>query len=232
MLAKRADKVFGQVFALVDIAADLAYPAFDAFRLRLRLDVLLIIVIRHRRAVVHDAGFGHGADEKTVSTEIDIAFHFERHERVYILGQVHEPVIRAEHVYAVELVLIPAACETVSLKYRERRILTQTVDIHNARALNEVFYLNDFLELEKEFPNFSFHLALDRPDPAADAAGVKYTAGFVHQVIYNTYLKDHEAPEDIEYYMCGPGPMSKAVEKMLYDLGVPSNMLMYDNFGG
>ena len=50
--------------------------------------------------------------------------------------------------------------------------------------------------------------------------------------IYNTYLKDHEAPEDIEYYMCGPGPMSKAVEKMLWDLGVPEENLMYDNFGG
>ena len=103
---------------------------------------------------------------------------------------------------------------------------------YGARALNEVFYLNDFLELEKEFPNFSFHLALDRPDPAADAAGVKYTPGFVHQVIYNTYLKDHEAPEDIEYYMCGPGPMSKAVEGMLDSLGVPMEMLHFDNFGG
>ncbi len=86
---------------------------------------------------------------------------------------------------------------------------------YGARALNEVFYLQDFLDLEKEFPNFKFHLALDRPDPAADAAGVKYTPGFVHQVIYDTYLKDHEAPEDIEYYMCGPGPMSAAVNKML-----------------
>ena len=103
---------------------------------------------------------------------------------------------------------------------------------YGARALNEVFYLNDFLELEKEFPNFSFHLALDRPDPAADAAGVKYTPGFVHQVIYNTYLKDHDDPEDIEYYMCGPGPMSKAVEGMLDNLGVPMEMLHYDNFGG
>ena len=103
---------------------------------------------------------------------------------------------------------------------------------YGARALNEVFYLEDFLQLEKDFPNFKFHLALDRPDPAADAAGVKYTPGFVHQVIYETYLKNHPAPEDIEYYMCGPGPMSKAVEKMLWDLGVPSENLMYDNFGG
>lgn len=103
---------------------------------------------------------------------------------------------------------------------------------YGARALNEVFYLDDFLQLEKEFPNFKFHLALDRPDPAADAAGVKYTPGFVHQVIYDTYLKNHENPEDIEYYMCGPGPMSKAVEGMLDNLGVDPENIHYDNFGG
>ncbi|MDR2684209.1 MAG: NADH:ubiquinone reductase (Na(+)-transporting) subunit F [Prevotellaceae bacterium] len=117
--------------------------------------------------------------------------------------------------------------------------LTKTLQIkdrkmsyfYGARALNEVFYLEDFLQIEKEFSNFSFHLALDRPDPAADAAGVKYTAGFVHQVILETYLKNHDAPEDIEYYMCGPGPMSKAVENMLDNLGVPCEMLMFDDFG-
>jgi len=103
---------------------------------------------------------------------------------------------------------------------------------YGARALNEVFYLDDFLKLEKEFPNFKFHLALDRPDPAADAAGVKYTPGFVHQVIYDTYLKDHESPEDIEYYMCGPGPMSNAVNTMLDGLGVDPESIHYDNFGG
>ena len=69
---------------------------------------------------------------------------------------------------------------------------------YGARALNEVFYLDDFLQLEKDFPNFHFHLALDRPDPAADAAGVSYTPGFVHQVIYDTYLKDHDNPEDMD----------------------------------
>lgn len=102
---------------------------------------------------------------------------------------------------------------------------------YGARALNEVFYLEDFLQLEKDFPNFKFHLALDRPDPAADAAGVKYTAGFVHQVMYDTYLKDHPAPEDIEYYMCGPGPMSKAVVSLLDSLGVDPESIHFDNFG-
>jgi Na+-transporting NADH:ubiquinone oxidoreductase subunit F len=102
---------------------------------------------------------------------------------------------------------------------------------YGARALIEAFYLEDFWELEKEFPNFTFHLALDRPDPKADEAGIKYTPGFVHQVIYDTYLKDHEAPEDIEYYMCGPGPMSNAAKQMLDSLGVSPEMIMFDDFG-
>lgn len=103
---------------------------------------------------------------------------------------------------------------------------------YGARSLSEVFYLQDFLELEKEFPNFKFYLALDRPDPIADEKGVAYTPGFVHQVMWEKYLKNHEAPEDIEYYMCGPGPMSNAVVKLLDSLGVEPENIMYDNFGG
>ena len=117
--------------------------------------------------------------------------------------------------------------------------LTKTLEItdrkmsyfYGARALIEAFYLEDFYELERKFPNFSFHLALDKPDPKADEAGVKYTPGFVHQVIYDTYLKDHDAPEDIEYYMCGPGPMANAAQRMLDSLGVPPEMIMFDDFG-
>ena len=103
---------------------------------------------------------------------------------------------------------------------------------YGARGLNEVFYLQDFLQLEKDFPNFHFHLALDRPDPTADAAGVPYTPGFVHNVMHETYLKNHPAPEDIEYYMCGPGPMSKAVVNLLDSLGVPPENILFDDFGG
>ncbi len=121
------------------------------------------------------------------------------------------------------------------IMHMTKTLKTTDRDMHyfyGARALNEVFYLEDFMNIEKEFPNFHFHLALDRPDPNADAAGVKYTPGFVHNVMYETYLKDHEAPEDIEYYMCGPGPMSNAVVKMLDSLGVEPESIMYDNFGG
>lgn len=117
---------------------------------------------------------------------------------------------------------------TKTLQTRDRKMSY----FYGARALNEVFYLKDFLQLEKDFPNFKFYLALDRPDPAADAAGVEYTPGFVHDVMYKKYLSTHEAPEDIEYYMCGPGPMSKAVNNMLYNLGVEPSSIHYDDFGG
>jgi len=102
---------------------------------------------------------------------------------------------------------------------------------YGARSLSEAFFLEDFHELEKEYPNFHFLLALDRPDPKADEAGVPYAAGFVHEVMYNTYLKDHDAPEDIEFYMCGPGPMSKAVQVMLDSIGVDRENIMFDDFG-
>ena len=103
---------------------------------------------------------------------------------------------------------------------------------YGARALVEAFYLEDFAEIEKEFPNFHFQLALDRPDPAADAAGVSYVPGFVHNVMYETYLKNHETPEDIKYFMCGPPMMVSSVNKLLDSLGVDPANILYDNFGG
>ena len=103
---------------------------------------------------------------------------------------------------------------------------------YGARALEEIPFLDDFLALEKEFDNFHFHLALDRPDPKADAAGIKYTAGFVAPVMGDTYLKQHESPEDCEYYLCGPPMMAKTVLDLLYSLGVEQDMIHFDDFGG
>ena len=101
---------------------------------------------------------------------------------------------------------------------------------YGARAIDEVFFLEDFLELEKEFPNFHFHLALDRPDPKADALGVKYTPGFIAPVMgapsSNTTLQ--RALE----CLCGPPMMSKTVLDLLHSLGVEDDMIMFDNFGG
>ncbi|HCO68770.1 MAG TPA: NADH:ubiquinone reductase (Na(+)-transporting) subunit F [Dysgonomonas sp.] len=99
---------------------------------------------------------------------------------------------------------------------------------YGARSKNEIFYEEDFRKIEREFPNFTFNIGLSEPLPEDNWTGY---VGFIHQVIYDNYLKDHDAPEDIEYYMCGPGPMANSVKKMLDDLGVPPEMLLFDDFG-
>ncbi len=116
-----------------------------------------------------------------------------------------------------------------------RTLHTKDREMHyfyGARGIDEVFFQEDFLALEKEYPNFHFHLALDRPDPKADSLGVKYTPGFIANVLGDTYLKQHEAPEDIEYYLCGPPMMAKTVLDLLHSLGVEDDMIRFDNFGG
>lgn len=102
---------------------------------------------------------------------------------------------------------------------------------YGARSLTEAFFLEDFWELEKEFPNFHMHLSLDRQDPKADEMGVKYYTGFAVNCIRDTYLKDHDAPEDCEYYLCGPPMLIKTVTDYLDSLGVEPESIMYDNFG-
>lgn len=102
---------------------------------------------------------------------------------------------------------------------------------YGARSLTEAFFLEDFWELEKEFLNFHMHLSLDRQDPKADELGVKYYTGFAVNCIRDTYLKDHDAPEDCEYYLCGPPMLIKTVTDYLDSLGVEPESIMYDNFG-
>ncbi len=102
---------------------------------------------------------------------------------------------------------------------------------YGARALKEAPYLEEFHQIEKDFPNFKFNLALDREDPEADAAGVPYKVGFVHNVLYENYLKNHEDPEGCLYLMCGPPMMISSVVNMLDSLGVPPENILYDNFG-
>lgn len=100
---------------------------------------------------------------------------------------------------------------------------------YGGRSLRELFYIDQFRKIEKEFPNFKFEVALSEPKPEDHWTG--YT-GFIHQVIYDHYLKDHPEPEEIEYYLCGPPMMTSAVQKMLDDLGVPEEMIAFDDFGG
>ena len=100
---------------------------------------------------------------------------------------------------------------------------------YGARSKREIFYEENFEDIEKNFPNFKFTIALSEPKPEDNWTG---KVGFIHQVIFNEYLSKHEAPEDIEYYLCGPPVMNDAIQKMLYDLGVPSEMIAFDDFGG
>ncbi|MDA0806968.1 MAG: NADH:ubiquinone reductase (Na(+)-transporting) subunit F [Planctomycetota bacterium] len=100
---------------------------------------------------------------------------------------------------------------------------------YGGRSLRELFYVDHFREIEKEFPNFKFNIALSDPLPEDNWTG--YT-GFIHQVVYENALKDHPAPEDIEYYLCGPPMMNSAVFKMLDDLGVEPENIRFDDFGG
>ncbi|MGI6401962.1 MAG: NADH:ubiquinone reductase (Na(+)-transporting) subunit F [Thermoguttaceae bacterium] len=99
---------------------------------------------------------------------------------------------------------------------------------YGARSLREAFYVDEFKQLEKEHPNFSFHLALDNPLPEDNWTGLK---GFIHQALFDNYLKDHDAPEDCEYFMCGPPMMVQAVLTMLDNLGVERESIFFDDFG-
>ena len=100
---------------------------------------------------------------------------------------------------------------------------------YGGRCSRELFYIDHFRKLEEEFPNFQFNIALSEPKPEDNWTGY---VGFIHQVVLENYLKDHPAPEDIEYYLCGPPMMNAAVFKMLDDLGVESDNIAYDDFGG
>lgn len=100
---------------------------------------------------------------------------------------------------------------------------------YGARSKREMFYVEDYDGLAEEFDNFEWHVALSDPQPEDNWEG--YT-GFIHNVLYENYLKDHPAPEDCEFYMCGPPVMNAAVIKMLKDLGVEDENILLDDFGG
>ncbi|MEE4000235.1 NADH:ubiquinone reductase (Na(+)-transporting) subunit F [Tenacibaculum sp. FZY0031] len=110
---------------------------------------------------------------------------------------------------------------------------------YGGRSKRELFYLEHFWALEKEFPNFKFHIALSEPLPednwkvkdSIDAEGDGFV-GFVHNCVIDNYLSKHDAPEDIELYFCGPPLMNKAVQKMGEDFGIPDENIRFDDFGG
>ncbi len=111
---------------------------------------------------------------------------------------------------------------------------------YGGRSKKELFYLNHFSKIEKDFPNFNFHIGLSEPLPEdnwktkenlEDKKSDGYV-GFIHQVLYDNYLKDHSEPDEVEYYLCGPPLMNQAVLKMLDEMGIPPENIRFDDFGG
>jgi len=98
---------------------------------------------------------------------------------------------------------------------------------YGARSRREMFYDEEFTQIQDKFPNFNYNVALSEAQPEDNWTG---PTGFIHQVLYNNYLKDHSDPTEIEYYMCGPPLMISSVEKTLYDLGVEKEMILFDEF--
>lgn len=98
---------------------------------------------------------------------------------------------------------------------------------YGARSNSEMFYEEDFRDIEKNHDNFSFHIAMSEPQPEDNWEG---PTGFIHSVVLEEYLDKHPDPSEIEFYLCGPPPMIAAVNKMLYDLGVEKEMIAYDEF--
>ncbi len=113
--------------------------------------------------------------------------------------------------------------------FKNRKTKRKVSYWYGGRSMRELFYVDHFQAIEKEFPNFQFNIALSDPLPEDHWDG--YT-GFIHQVLHDEYLQNHPAPEDIEYYICGPPMMNAAVFKMLEDLGVEQDNIFHDDFGG
>lgn len=143
-------------------------------------------------------------------------FHINRTQRemIYIGGGAGMAPLRSHlfHLFHTE-------------KERSRKVSYW----YGARSMREMFYMDQFEDIEKEFDNFNFHLALSDPMPEDNWEGPQ---GFIHQVLLDNYLANHEAPEDCEYYICGPPMMLQAVERMLDSLGVPDENIRFDDFGG
>ena len=111
-----------------------------------------------------------------------------------------------------------------TLKSKDRKVSYW----YGGRSTRELFYTEDFRDIEKDYENFSYHIALSDPTPEDNWTG---PTGYIHQVVLDNYLKEHPEPEEVEYYLCGPPLMLSAVMTMLDELGVPEENIAFDDFG-
>ncbi len=159
-------------------------------------------------------------------------FSLKPGDRVTISGPYGEFFIKDT---AAEMIYIGGGAGMAPLRshifelFKNRRTNRKVSYWYGGRSMRELFYVDEFRAIERDFPNFTFNIALSEPLPEDNWTGYK---GFIHQVLFDEYLKNHPAPEDIEYYICGPPMMNAAVFKLLDDLGVEKDNIAYDDFGG
>jgi Na+-transporting NADH:ubiquinone oxidoreductase subunit F len=158
-------------------------------------------------------------------------FHLKPGDPVTISGPFGEFFIKESDA---EMVYIGGGAGMAPLRshifelFKQRHTKRKVSFWYGGRSLCELFYVEQFRELEAEYPNFSFHVALSEPLAEDNWTG---DTGFIHQVLYDNYLAEHPAPEDIEYYICGPPLMLQACQKLLDDLGVEADNIAFDDFG-
>ncbi len=159
-------------------------------------------------------------------------FNLKPGDKVTISGPYGEFFIKetgAEMIYiGGGAGMAPLRSHTFEL-FKERATNRKVSYWYGGRSMRELFYVDEFRALEEQFPNFKFNIALSDPLPEDNWTGYR---GFIHQVLHDEYLSKHPAPEDCEYYICGPPMMLQAVLKMLDDLGVESENILFDDFGG
>ena len=159
-------------------------------------------------------------------------FHLQPGDRCTISGPYGEFFIKDSDA---EMIYIGGGAGMAPLRshifdlFKRRRTNRKVSYWYGARSLREMFYQEDFEQIAARNPNFRFHVALSEPMPEDRWNG---PTGFIHQVLHDNYLKNHPAPEDCEYYLCGPPVMNQAVLKMLDDLGVEPDNIAFDDFGG
>lgn len=159
-------------------------------------------------------------------------FNLQKGDRVEISGPYGEFFIKDTDA---EMVYIGGGAGMAPLRshifelFKQRKTTRKVSYWYGGRSKRELFYVDQFEKIAKEFPNFSFNVALS--EPLAEDHWTGYV-GFIHQVLYENYLQEHPTPEDIEYYLCGPPMMNQAVFQLLDDLGVEQENIAFDDFGG
>src|SRR5690606_11499479 len=143
------------------------------------------------------------------------------------------------HIYIGEVACIAALRAQILHLLHTDKTHSKVSYWYEGRSKKELFYVPHFRDIEKDFPNFKFYIGLSEPLPednwsvkkSLDGEGDGYV-GFIHQVLFEYYLKNHPEPDEIEYYLCGPPLMNAAVLKLLDDLGIPKENIRFDDFGG